>query len=189
MDRYLEIAIRPDPELPAHVLMGALYAKLHRALVDLATDAIGVSFPDLDEAAPSLGRRLRLHGTGEALGLLLAQPWQTGLRDHMRISSVASVPADALHRVVQRVQAKSSPQRLRRRLMRRHGVDEQEACRRIPDEATQRLRLPFVQLHSSSTGQTFRVFVAQGPAQAEAVAGRFSSYGLGLGGATVPWFR
>ena len=33
MDHYVDIDVRTDPEFPAHQLMSALYAKLHRALV------------------------------------------------------------------------------------------------------------------------------------------------------------
>ena len=33
MDAYLELRLRPDPEFSADLLLNALFAKLHRALV------------------------------------------------------------------------------------------------------------------------------------------------------------
>lgn len=35
MDHYIDILLLPDPEFPASMLMGALYNKLHKALVVL----------------------------------------------------------------------------------------------------------------------------------------------------------
>lgn len=187
MDHHLEICLLADPELAAHQVMGALYSKLHRSLVTLGTDDIGVSFPDYDAKMPTLGSRLRLHGDLNVLTRLTRIDWLTGVRDHVSASAVLPVPAGATHRAVRRVQSKSNPARLRRRLMRRHGLDEQEAEQRIPDTATEWLRLPFVQLPSASTGQTFRLFIAHAPIQQTAVAGEFNAYGLSRT-ATVPWF-
>lgn len=188
MDHHLDIVLRPDREFPAHQLMSALYAKLHRALVKLGADDIGVSFPDVDTRAPALGERLRLHGQAQALTTLMQLDWLIGMRDHVHVAaSPTPVPANVQHRAVRRVQAKSSPARLRRRLMRRHGVDEAAATQRIPDGAAELLRLPFIQLASASTGQTFRIFISHAPVQSEAVGGVFNTHGLSHQ-ATVPWF-
>lgn len=187
MDHYVDIEVRPDPEFPAPQLMSALYAKLHRALVAQGSNRIGVSLPGVAEGVPQLGARLRLHGDLAVLSALLASDWLTGLRDHVALTQPARVPDRAQYRVVRRVQVKSSPDRLRRRLMRRHDLDEQEALQRIPDEAARFARLPFVQLRSTSTGQTFRLFIDHGPMLASAVPGDFNAYGLSQG-ATIPWF-
>src|SRR5690606_27696688 len=132
MSHYIDIQLRQDPEFPQQQLLNALYAKLHRALVGLGSDNIGVSFPRHDDTRPSLGALLRLHGPQSALERLMATPWLTGMRDHLDLSDLHLVPADAQHRRVWRVQAKSSPERMRRRAMRRHGIDAEEARRRIP---------------------------------------------------------
>ena len=187
MDYYVDIEVRPDPEFPACQLMSALYAKLHRALVAQGNNRIGVSFPGVEDGVPRLGTRLRLHGELAELAALLASDWLAGMRDHVVLTQPAGVPDRAQYRVVRRVQVKSSPERLRRRLMRRHDMDEQEALQRIPDEAARFARLPFVQLRSTSTGQTFRLFIDHGPMLASAVPGDFNAYGLSQGG-TVPWF-
>lgn len=187
MDHYIDIRLRPDPESPPQEIMAALYGRLHRALVELRSTTIGVSFPAVRPLKPALGDHLRLHGSGEALDALHRLSWLGSVADHVDITSAALVPPDARHRRVQRVQAKSNVERLRRRLMRRHGIDERTARERLPDGITQALDLPFVHVKSASTGQTFRLFVHHGPLQAEPKPGPFNAYGLSSGG-TVPWF-
>ena len=71
--------------------------------------------------------------------------------------------------------------------MRRHDLDAQDAHQRIPDEAARFVNLPFVQLRSTSTSQTFRLFIEHGPGQSNPIAGDFNAYGLSQV-ATVPWF-
>ena len=199
LTHYVELALLPDPEFPAPQLMNALYAKLHRALCDVrannpAGSGIGLSFPGhQEEGHRSLGSVVRLHGSDTALDELMALPWLKGMRDHLEQSQpeILTVPETCQgHRVVRRVQVQSSAERLRRRLVKRHAgqVDAEEALRRIPDEVAERTRLPYVQLHSRSTGQHFFLFVQHGPLQNEPLLGGFSAYGLSQQGATVPWF-
>ena len=187
MDHHVDIDLRPDPEFAPHQLMSALYAKLHRGLVALNATGVGVSFPGFDTKAPHLGNRLRLHGDLAALSELMSTDWLSGMRDHVTSSPPTPVPPTAKHRPVRRVQSKSNPERLRRRLMRRQDIDEQQARARIPDTTAEFMHLPFVQLRSTSTGQTFRLFVAHGSLQDEPAAGQFNFYGLSQH-ATVPWF-
>lgn len=189
MDHYVDIDVRPDPEFPTHQLLSALYAKLHRALVAQGSDRIGVSFPGVRTDAPhlGLGTRLRLHGGPADLSALLASDWLAGMRDHVTLAHVAAVPPGAQYRAVQRVQTASSPERLRRRLMRRHGLNADEARVRIPDTVACFTDLPYLQLRSTSTGQSFRLFISHGPLQLAPVSGDFNAYGLSQGG-TIPWF-
>ncbi|MEO8120391.1 MAG: type I-F CRISPR-associated endoribonuclease Cas6/Csy4 [Rhodoferax sp.] len=187
MDHHVDIDVQPDPEFPAHQLMEALYAKLHRALVAQNSTRIGVSFPGFGLKGPHLGTRLRLHGNLAALSALLASDWLAAIRDHVTLTQPTRVPETAKHCAVRRVQVKSSPERLRRRLMRRHNLDAQEALQRIPDEAACLVDLPFVQLRSTSTGQSFRLFIEHGPALVNPIPGDFNAYGLSQL-ATIPWF-
>ncbi len=187
MDHYLDIRLRPDPEFTATVLMSALFAKLHRGLVSLGTDGVGVSFPEVEKAPVGLGEKLRLHGTEADLQELMATAWLTGMRDHVQVLPPRPVPRQVRYRTVRRVQAKSSPERLRRRWIRRKGLTEEAARRLVPDTVAERLDLPYVTLTSRSTGQKFRLFIEHGPLLETPVGGRFSSYGLSPT-ATVPWF-
>ncbi len=187
LDCFVDIALRPDPECAAHVLLGALYAKVHHTLAPTNVLSIAVCFPGYQARPPRLGTRMRLLGTRAALQTLTTSDWLGGLRDHVVVGAVADVPAHVVHRALRRVQAKSSPERLRRRLMKRHGLDETQAHGRIPDSAAETLHHPFVQMHSASTGQTFRLFLHAGPGQPAPVVGTFNAYGLSQD-ATVPWF-
>lgn len=187
MDQYQDIKLLPDPEFSAPMLMNALFAKLHRALVAIDSTEIGVSFPGVDQKSPRLGDTLRLHGSISALKNLQAQDWLRGMRDHVEVAEVAPVPAGSGYCRVRRVQVKSSAERIRRRYFRRHpGVTESDAQGLIPDSVEKRVNLPYLQLKSDSTDQRFRLFVEHMP-QSQPVSGSFNSYALSTD-ATVPWF-
>ena len=187
MDHYIEIQLLPDPEFVPTMLMNALFGKLHRGLAELKSKRIGVSFPDVQQAPPALGERLRLHGSDGDLQRLMALNWLTGMRDHIAVTGTAPIPSDASRRIVRRIQAKSSPERLRRRRVRRKGISVEEARLAIPDSAAEQLHLPFVTIRSRSSDQTFRLFIDHQALGNEVSAGDFSYYGLSTT-ATVPWF-
>lgn len=197
MNHYLDLHLLPDPEFSAAQLMSALFAKLHRALVAQPALHIGISLPQAragqppaDQqpgAQPYLGQHLRLHGQADALAALMALPWLSGMRDHVNPGPIVPAPANAPHRLVRRVQADSNPERLRRRLCKRHTLSEEEARQRIPNRAARHLDLPYVQLRSQSTGQHFLLFIDQGDNLPEPRPGGFNCYGLSQGG-SVPWF-
>ena len=188
LSHYLDLQLRPDPETAPSQLLAALYTRLHRALAAQCSTDIAVSFPDYSDQRHTLGERLRLHGSEAAL-----QPWAMGawlgsLRDH--VSSTAAplpVPARAAHRALRRIQVKSSPERLRRRLMKRHQLSEAQARERIPDSVGRVTDLPYVPMASTSTAQQFKLFLALGAAQPQPHTGDFNTYGLSAT-ATVPWF-
>jgi CRISPR-associated endonuclease Csy4 len=187
VSHYLDIHLLQEPEIPTYQLLSALYTKLHRALVRLDTSRIAVCFPDYSQSPARLGSRLRLIGPEADLLRLLALEWRSGIRDYIKVEPVAEVPDNAVQRALRRVQAKSSPERLRRRQMRRHAVTEAEALERVPDTVAEKLNLPFVQLASSSTGQAFRIYLRLGAPETNHVTGEFNAYGLS-GTATIPWF-
>lgn len=184
---YVDITLRPDPEFSHAHLLGALIAKLHRALAQMQASDIGVSFPRYQLKPRSLGAVLRLHGSEDALNTLMALPWLQGIRDHAQIAEVAVVPPGAEHRLVQRRQFKTNVERLRRRRMRRKAETAEQAAAAIPDSVERQPDLPFVHLRSSSSGQPFCLFVELGPLQPISTPGPFNTYGLTQGG-TVPWF-
>lgn len=187
MDHYLDIRLLPDPEFPATLLMSALFGKLHRGLAEHGGGTIGVSFPDVRAGNRTLGHCLRLHGSATELQRLMQIGWMQGLRDHADFGAPTPVPANPGYRVVRRVQAKSSAERLRRRLIARKHIDVEAAAQAIPDSVAERLDLPYVVLSSRTTGQRFPLFIEHGPIQVAPVAGSFTAYGLSST-ATVPWF-
>jgi len=187
LDAFADIKLLADPEFPAPMLMNALFSKFHRHLTKFGAGSIGVSFPDSRDPGKSLGARLRLHGNFVDLQRFLATDWLSGMRDHVAIAPPEAVPSGARHRVVRRVQAKSNPERERRRLIARKGISEGEARIAIPDFCAETLTLPFLVLKSGSTKQQFRLFVDHLPLRDDAQQGVFNAYGLSAS-ATVPWF-
>jgi len=185
MDHYLEITLLPDTEFPAPMLMSALFAKLHRVLVQISSTDIGISFPTI--AANHLGNTLRLHGSAAALKNLMERSWLVGMRDHSDVKEIHPVPAGASQCRVKRVQTKSSVERLRRRYQKRFSdALPEDIAKRIPDSMEQRLSLPYVRLKSLSTGNDFLMFLQQLKVE-QSQKGVFNAYGLSSNG-TVPWF-
>lgn len=187
MDHFIDITLLPDPEFPATTLMNALFSKLHRGLVDHGGRDIGVSFPEVAQDKRALGKRLRLHGSKDSLERLMRIRWTQGMHDHVAIAPVMPVASETLHCVVRRVQAKSSPERLRRRLMARKSINAEAARAAIPDAAAKLLDLPYVEIASRTTSQRFKLFIEHLEPNSAPVRGEFGSYGLATD-ATVPWF-
>jgi len=187
MNTYIDNVIIPNPEIASVILLDALFGKLHRTLGLLGNGAVGVSFPRFDNAQPTLGPCLRLHGTAAALGVFEELEWLGAVRDHVRTTGLTPVPEVAGYRTVRRVQVKSNPARLRRRLIARHGMTETVALQAIPDTAARRSNLPFLTVKSASTAQTFRLLIQHGPLVSDPTQAAFSAYGLSTT-ATIPWF-
>lgn len=188
MDHYVEIRLRPDPEFGAHLLMNALISKLHRALAELQSDDIGISFPEYQLSPRALGQRLRIHGSESRLQRLMEKQWLTGMADHVDSSAIEKAPSSTEYCVVRREQVKSSVERLRRRRMKRKGETYEQAVAAIPQAVEERSKLPFATLNSRSNGEVFKLFVDQRVSDAEPKSGEFNRYGLSQG-ATVPWFE
>lgn len=187
MDHYVDIHLLPDPEVAPHQLMSHLFSRLHGRLARGQFTQVAVSFPGYDLMPVTLGNKLRLVAPAQELATLLAVDWLAALRDHVHIADGQSVPANAKACQLRRVQAKSSPERLRRRQMRRHGLSPEQARAQVPDHCAERLPLPFVTVASSSTEQQFRLFLQLVPAPEGPLPGSFNAYGLSAQ-ATIPWF-
>ncbi|CED57549.1 CRISPR-associated protein, Csy4 [Aliivibrio wodanis] len=183
MKFYCDIKVLPDPEASEPVLISNLMAKLHRTLVELKGINIGISFPNVNK---TLGDTLRLHGDEAALKQLFDLNWLKGLRDYCSQTSVLQVPEGCQYRCVKRKQAKSANNK-RKRSIAKGWLSEEEATLKIGHEQQKMLRLPFVQLKSTSTGQVMKLFIDHGGLQDKAVEGQFNRYGLSSS-ATVPWF-
>lgn len=184
MDHFIEIRVLPDPEFKEETLMSALFAKLHRALGRRGKGDIGVSFPGHDVKP---GCAIRLHGRQSALEELESSRWRAGLDDYCKATAVQPVPAITGWRTVARVQIKSSAERLLRRSVRKGWITEEEARLRADSAIDKRCSLPFIQMQSLSSKESFRLFIRHGELRQEASAGLFSSYGLSAQ-ATIPWF-
>lgn len=186
MDHYIDVKLMPDPEFTGAVLMSALYNKLHRALVSMKADDIGVSFPEYQLKPKALGTVLRVHGSHTSLSTLLEAGWLKGMMDHIEPVAITGVPQTTQFLLVKRKQYKTNADRLRRRRMKRKGETWKQVCQAIPDQLVPKVDCPFATLRSQSSGQTFALFIDQRQAS-EVGKGKFNSYGLSKE-ATVPWF-
>jgi len=74
-----------------------------------------------------------------------------------------------------------------RRSVKKGWINEEEAQQRIRTMEEARTDLPWLNLRSLSTGQSFRLFIRHGELLSAPVVGMFSTYGLSAT-ATVPWF-
>ena len=184
---HIDLRVVPDPETSAPQLLGALYDRLHLALVERRCDGIGVSFPGYSLNPHAIGNVLRLHGSEAELRQLMGVDWLKGVRDHVSASDLVTAPVDVPHRSVRRKQFKTSAERLRRRRMKRKGETAEQAARAIPPSVERNPDLPYLRVHSRSTGQPYCMFIQLGPASAAPVSGIFNSYGLS-NKATIPWF-
>ncbi len=184
---YLDLRVLPDPETSAPQLLGALYDRLHLTLVQRQLDSIGVSFPGYSTNPRGMGNVLRLHGSEQALQAFHQPDWLKGLRDHVHMTDIAPVPSHAVWRTLHRKQYKTSAERLRRRRMRRHGETAEQARQAIPGSVERRPDLPYLHLHSHSTGQAYCLFIALGPPQTIAQPGTFNRHGLSTT-TPVAWF-
>lgn len=184
MDHYIDIRVLADPEFSEGLLMNALFSKAHRVIAELGGGEVGVCFP---EYGKTLGKHLRLHGSKMSLERLMADGWLKGLRDYTEVSSISQVPANAKFRVVKRVQAKTNIDRLRRRSVSKGWLNQEEANTQITPDKERRLKLPFLQLKSRSTGQSFCLFIEHGKITDQARNDKFSTYGLSSN-STIPWF-
>lgn len=184
MKYYIDIKVLPDPEFSTSVLMNALFAKLHRAMIETGHGEVGISFP---QAQKTLGDSIRLHGSQGALQRLMETNWLKGLTDYTCITAITTAPDNCRYRVVERVQAKSSVERMYRRSVKNGRLTAEEAEMKMFAGKEEHLKLPFVQIKSQSTGQAFRLFIRQGKLLDAPAEGGFSAYGLS-GEATIPWF-
>ncbi len=184
MDHYLEITLLPDAEFPATVLMNSLYSKLHKALVDLKSRDIGVSFPKKEK---TLGNVLRLHGSTQALEALQKRNWIGAMASYCNISEVRPVPGGVKHRTLSRKQSTMSFSKLRR-LQKRGAISDDEVKQYKAKMFAKGFDDPYLQLISGSNGHRHRRYIEFGELQDEPSIGQFDQFGLSKT-ATVPWFE
>ncbi len=183
MNHYFEIKILPDPEILDTVLMNAVYTKLHKALCDLNSTGIGVSFPNRQK---TLGNTVRLHGSDKDLDDLMRLNWTGGMSGYCSISDILPVPDNSKFRTVSRKQTTMSQSKLNR-LLKRGSITEDEVKNYKAKMFTKGLDNPYLELQSGSNGHRHRRYIEFGELLNEPVSGQFDQFGLSKT-ATIPWF-
>jgi CRISPR-associated endonuclease Csy4 len=182
MDHYIDINILPDPEFPASTLMNALFNKLHKALFELHSKQIAVSFPDYGK---TLGLTLRLHGNKANLQKLEGLDWIGRMKDYCKNSEVQPVPPNVQYRTVSRTQDNKTNAKLRRLIKR--GLDNKEKIAEYQQKMQQEYQKgPYIELQSSK-GQRYRRYILFGELVEQPTEGEFNQFGLSAT-ATIPWF-
>ena len=195
MSHYQELTLLQHEEVPLYALWGKVYTQIHLALTELqaalGTGKVGVAFPEYRfDAAVQMGRlgsKLRVFADDAAIlqQLNLSQHLRR-YADYVQLSAVAAVPAEHGLACYARVQVKSGAERATRRLIKRHPELNYETELARLQALSVHSALPFIQLNSLSSKQTFRLFIAKTTALT-AQTGDFGSYGLS-NTATVPDF-
>jgi len=183
MNYYIDILIKPDAERRENLLLNKVYSKLHKALVDLKSSDIGVSFP---QYGIILGKVLRLHGSEVKLSELQETGWLGGLNGYCNVTGIELVPSDASYRTVSRIQPNMTEAKLRR-LIKRGSISDSELKTYKAKMFTKGLDNPYLELESSSNGHNHRRYIQFGELIGEPVEGLFDQFGLSKA-ATIPWF-
>jgi CRISPR-associated endonuclease Csy4 len=183
MDFYIDVKLSPDAEMPVNRLLNAIYSKFHKALCDLKSESIGVSFPAFRVL---LGKQLRIHGTSANLDALQQSNWIGGLVSYCDVSQILVVPEGHLHRTVGRKQTNMSQAKLNR-LLKRGSITEKDAKQYIAKMFTKGLDNPYLELVSGSSGYKHRRYIEFGELLTQPVSGKFDQFGLSKT-STVPWF-
>jgi len=183
MDYYIDTLIKPDAEMRLNVLLNTVFTKLHKALCDLRSNNIGVSFPKYEV---TLGNVLRIHGDEPALNNLHGLNWLGGMSGYCKISEITPVPSDTKFRTISRKQTTMSQSKLNR-LVKRGSISEEDIKKYKAKMFSKGLDNPYVELASGSNGHKHRRYIEFGELLDNPVVGEFDQFGLSKT-ATVPWF-
>lgn len=183
MDHYIEVKLKPDTELRENVLLNRVYTQLHKALFDLHSSAIGVSFPDYQL---KLGSRIRIHGEQAELERLQSLNWLGEFARDCTITDIRKAPDQVQHRVISRKQSNMTLAKLNR-LVKRGSIAPEQTRQYKAKMFSQSLDNPFLELESTSNGHIHRRYLAFGELRTGPTIGQFDYFGLSSQ-ATIPWF-
>jgi len=192
MKHCVELTLLPNMEIPVHFIWEKLFPQIHLALVESKTaenkSAIGVAFPEYDADEYSLGTKLRLFASDEqTLKQMQCEKWLNRLNDYVHLSGIRPVPERLEgHACFRHIKPKGSKEKLARRRAKRKGESLEQALAHFDRFEEERSRLPYINMHSETNSQRFRLFIEKQPME-QPQTGSFSCYGLS-NKTTVPLF-
>ena len=193
MKSYLEITLKPQPEILLYFLWEKVYQQVHLALVEIQ-DAdgkvvVGSSFPEYDYDLHQLGSKLRLFAPSEEnLESLNIQKWLCRLTDYVHITSIRDVPKNITeYAFFKRIQTKSSNARLARRKAKREGISLDDALLALKKHKEQISKVPYIHIKSLSSDERYRLMIGCVGAKESSKMVNFSTYGLSST-SSVPMF-
>jgi len=192
MKYYIELTLLPGADIGHYFLWGKVFHQVHLGLVEMKTSngtvPIGISFPEYKSERHEIGSKLRFFASDKSVLETLNMPeWLRYFNDYVHLTRIRSVPDHVLtYACYMRQQPKSSKQRLARRKARREGIGVEQALKLLEGYQEQRLKNPFINMTSQSSGRRFCLFIVKEEAVQPMNQG-FNSYGLSQC-STVPEF-
>lgn len=191
MNYYQEIQLLPNGEVSLAFLWTKMFTQLHLALVEEQRREgmvkTALAFPAYQDKG--LGNKIRiLAPSAEQLERLHLEQELERFSDYVHRTTIRKIREHLIigYSIYSRYQPDESVERKARRYVRRHeGVSYEDALGLL-DRRKETYDLPFIQMKSLSTAQTFSLFIKKTPCQIEQ-SGTLSTYGLS-DSASVPEF-
>lgn len=191
MNYYQDIILIPDNEVSLSFLWTKVFTQLHLALAEeKRREGIvktALSFPTYQDK--ELGKKIRiLAPSAEQLERLHLKQRLERLSDYVDQTTIREIKEHLItgYSIYSRYQPDESVERKARRYTRRHESVTYEDALNLLNQREKTYNLPYIQLKSVSTAQTFSLFIKKTPCQSEQ-SGTLSTYGLS-DNASVPEF-
>ena len=191
MNYYQDITLIPDGEVSLSFLWTKVFTQLHLALAEEQRREgmvkTALAFPTYQDKG--LGNKIRiLAPSAEQLERLHLEQGLKRLSDYVHKTKIRKIKEQGItgYSIYSRYQPDESVERKARRYTRRHESVTYEDALSLLDQRKKTNNLPFIQMKSVSTAQTFSLFIKKTPCQAEQ-GGTLSTYGLS-DNASVPEF-
>lgn len=191
MNYYQEITLIPDGEVSLSFLWTKVFTQLHLALAEEQQREgmvkTALAFPTYQDKG--LGNKIRiLAPSKEQLERLHLKQKLERLSDYIHQTTIRKVIEQRIigYSIYSRYQPDESVERKARRYTRRHESVTYEDALNLLNQREKTYNLPYIQLKSVSTAQTFSLFIKKTPCQSEQ-SGTLSTYGLS-DNASVPEF-
>lgn len=191
MNYYQEITLIPNGEVSLSFLWTKVFTQLHLALAEEQRREgmvkTALAFPEYQDKG--LGNKIRiLAPSAEQLKRLHLEQGLKRLSDYVHMIKIRKIAERRItgYSIYSRYQPDESVERKARRYARRHeGVSYKDALNLL-NQREKTYNLPYIQLKSVSTAQTFSLFIKKTSCQSEQ-SGTLSTYGLS-DNASVPEF-
>ncbi len=192
MNYYQELKIQPDKEFNLPTLRNKIYQKFHKAIWDLKSKNIGVSFP---KEGDKLGDIIRIHSDQSDLEKLQNLHWLGGLSGYCKVSGITAVPNEIKgYQVISRIRQSMDEKKLKQRVAYQQNNGELKTDKEVQAYKNQyrkkmlatSLDNPYLELNSSKGG-LYRIYLHFGKMQDNPIIGEFNNFGLSKT-ASVPIF-
>jgi CRISPR-associated endonuclease Csy4 len=198
MDYYFDIHLNPSKDINISFIRNKLYEKFHKAMVDLHSTNIGVSFPNLKKKIDKtvFGNIIRVHSTRNKLEELQKLDYLNALMDYCQTSEILQIPKDIKgYQIVSRIRQTMSEAKLKKRIVYQKEKGTLKTENDIKAYIKQykvkmfntSLNNAYLELQSISTNNRYRIYIKFGEIQDHQVVGEFNKFGLS-NMATIPIF-